>query len=83
MKKIIDIKNEELPIGKIIRQLLLSLPKADRVELQEKMTVDEFVSHRVDIYLKELELALLDGILSPAGAEEVAREACMSGLANS
>ena len=83
MKKIIDIKNEELPVAKIIRDSLLSMPEAERYEILEKMTVSEFVSHRVDIFLKELEVALLSGNLSPAGAEEIAFEACLSGLTKS
>jgi hypothetical protein len=80
MKKVIDIKNKELPVAKIIRDSLLSMPEAEQYELLEKMTVGEFVSHRVDIFLKELEVALLNGDVSPAGAEEIAFAACMSGL---
>lgn len=83
MNKITDIRNEDLPVARIIKESLLSLPKAERSELLEKMKVDEFVSHRVDVFLKELEVALLSGEVSPAGAEELAFEACMNGLRKS
>jgi len=80
MKAIIDIPNLNMPQATTIKEALEQLPFAAKADLFEKMTQDEFVEHRVDIFLEEIERALLSGEYSYAGAEEIARQECMHGL---
>lgn len=43
------------------------------------MTEDEFVSHRVDVYLQSLETAM-HNCYDEAGAKEIALKECLAGI---
>lgn len=67
----IDISNMDLPQAQTIRQALEDLPEDTRMALLEKLTVPEFISLRVDIYLEQLEQAMHAGY-DELGAKEIA-----------
>ncbi len=76
MKSIIDIPNACLPVAVKIREALEKCTPEYKRELLEGMTETEFVDHRVDIFLDELERAIHSSNYTPAGAEEISmREA--------
>lgn len=79
-KSIIDIANSDMPVAERIREALAKLNPEQKRDVLEKMTEAEFVDHRVDIFLSELEAALLSDKYTPGGAEEVAYKECMAGL---
>lgn len=83
MKPIIDIPNKSLPAAKRIREGLKKLSAKEKKEILEEMTEEEFIDYRVDVFLDQLEMALLSKAYSPAGAEEIAYHECMAGLENS
>ena len=80
MKTIIDIPNSAIPVADTIRHALAKLTLNKKKDLLGKMTEMEFIDHRVDIYLVEIERALLSGNYAAAGAEEIALNECMAGL---
>lgn len=67
----IDISNTDLPQAQVIRKALEDLPEDTRSALLEKLTVPEFISIRVDIYLEQLEQAMHAGF-DELGAKEIA-----------
>lgn len=74
-----EISNLDLPIAQVIREALNELtPEAQR-EVFGTMSPGEFVSHRVDIYLKEIETAMHNGF-DELGAKEIALRECLTGL---
>jgi hypothetical protein len=78
-----EISNLDLPISKVIREALHDLQSQKQneflKELLGEMTDDEFVSHRVDIYLTEIEAAMHNGF-DELGAKEIALKECLAGL---
>lgn len=80
MKKIIDIPNADVPVASKIREALSTLSLERKAEVLEKMTEEEFIDHRVDVFMDELERALHSNNYTPAGAEEIALQECMAGL---
>jgi hypothetical protein len=74
-----DISNLDLPIAKVIRQAVSDLPSALQSVLLQAASADEFISHRVDIYLQSLEDAMHAGF-EEAGAKEIALKDCLHGL---
>lgn len=74
-----DIPNLQFPIAHVIRQALDDLPVAQQYGLVESATVDEFISHRVDVYLQSLEDAMHAGY-DELGAKEIALNDCLHGL---
>ena len=80
MKTIIDIPNSDTPVAETIRYALAKLPHKQKQDLLGQMSEKEFVDHRVDIYLTEIERSLISGNYAPAGAEEIALHECMGGL---
>jgi hypothetical protein len=79
MEKYEEISNLDLPISKVIREALHDLQSQKQNELLGEMTEDEFVSHRVDIYLTEIEAAMHNGF-DEMGAKEIALKECLAGL---
>jgi predicted ATPase with chaperone activity len=83
MEKHDKISNFDLPISKVIREALHDLQSQKQNELVNEllgeMTEDEFVGHRVDIYLTEIEAAMHNGI-DEMGAKEIALRECLAGL---
>jgi len=79
-KPIIDFPNLEMPIAYRIREALAALSVEQKSELLEKMTENEFIEHRVDIFLEQVEAAFITGKFTPGGAEEYALHECMAGL---
>jgi hypothetical protein len=79
MEKHDEISNLDLPISKVIREALHDLPESKQNELLGEMTEDEFVSHRVDIYLTEIEAAMHNGF-DELGAKEIALKECLARL---
>jgi hypothetical protein len=83
MEKHNEISNLDLPISKVIREALHDLQSQKQNELIKEllgeMTEDEFVSHRVDIYLTEIEAAMHNGF-DELGAKEIALKECLAGL---
>ncbi len=74
-----DISNLDFPIAHVLRQALSDLPGEKRDEFLKSTTVDEFISHRVDIYLQSLEAAMHAGY-DESGAKEIALNDCLHGL---
>jgi hypothetical protein len=74
-----EISNLDFPIAQIVRQALTDLPGTKRAEILKSTSVDEFISHRVDIYLQSLEVAMHAGYDEP-GAKEIALKDCLHGL---
>lgn len=81
MQKVIDIPNKDLPIAQVIRESLTDCHISVRTEVLAGMSEEEFIDHRVDIFLQSLETALHAGF-HPSGAEEIAFQECMVGLVN-
>lgn len=83
MEKHDEISNLDLPISKVIREALHDMQSQKQYEslkeLLGEMTEDEFVSHRVDIYLTEIEAAMHTGF-DELGAKEIALKECLAGL---
>lgn len=74
-----ELSNLEFPISSVIREALKVLTKEERAEILEGMTSDEFISHRVDIYLQEIETAMHNGF-DELGAKEIALKECLAGI---
>lgn len=74
-----DISNLDLPIAKVIGLALSDLPSALQIALLQSASADEFVSHRVDIYLQSLENAMHAGF-DEVGAKEIALKDCLHDL---
>jgi hypothetical protein len=79
MEKFDEISNLDLPISKVIREAMHDLPAQKQNELFGEITEDEFVSHRVEIYLTEIEAAMHNGF-DEMGAKEIALRECLAGL---
>lgn len=75
----IDIPNLHLPIAAVILTQLNDLPPNRKYEVLEGQTEEDFVSDRVDIFLEELDSALLAGN-DELGAKEIALKACLDGI---
>jgi hypothetical protein len=74
-----DISNLDFPIANVIKETLSTL-SADRLKtILGSLTEDEFISHRADIYLQELESAMHSGY-DELGAKEIALRECLHGL---
>lgn len=82
MKPIIDIPNKKLSVAQRIREALKKLSAEEKKEILEEMTEEEFIDHRVNVFIDQLEMALLSHQYSSAGAEEIAYLECMAGLEN-
>lgn len=76
-----QISNLDFPVAALIRKCLHQLQAAQQAALLEKMSEDEFIMHRVDIYLESLECAQHAG-LDESGATEVALQDCLNGLSS-
>ncbi|MBX2956169.1 MAG: hypothetical protein KF846_08430 [Cyclobacteriaceae bacterium] len=74
-----EISNLDLPVSRVIRVALHDLSEEYRKSILDKMTENEFVSHRVDIYLEALETAMHNGY-DEAGAKEIALKECLAGV---
>jgi hypothetical protein len=74
-----EISNLDFPISRVIRATLHDLPEEQQKTILDRMTEDEFVSHRVDIYLEALETAMHNGY-DEAGAKEIALKECLAGI---
>ncbi len=74
-----DISNLDFPIAHVVRQALADLPDKRRAELLKSTPVDEIISHRVDIYLQSLEVAMHAGY-DESGAKEIALNDCLHDL---
>lgn len=74
-----EISNLDFPISNVIREVLNGLPKQRQAEILGAMSEDEVVSHRVDIYLKEIETAMHNGF-DELGAKEIALKECLAGI---
>lgn len=74
-----EISNLDFPVATTIRQALHQHNDVAQALLREQMSEDEFVSHRVDIYLQTLEIAMHAG-LEEAGAKEIALLESLTGL---
>ena len=74
-----EISNLDLPISNVIRGTLNGLSKQRQVEIIGAMSENEFISHRVDIYLKEIETAMHNGF-DELGAKEIALKECLAGI---
>jgi hypothetical protein len=83
MEKHNEIFNLDLPISKVIREALHDLRSQKQSELIKEllgeMTEDQFVNHRVDIYLTEVEAAMHNGF-EELGAKEIALKECLTGF---
>ncbi|HNP94100.1 MAG TPA: hypothetical protein PKJ63_00680 [Cyclobacteriaceae bacterium] len=77
----IDIPNLHLPIAAIILAQLNGLSPNRKHEVLNGHSEDDFVSDRVDIFLEELDSALLAGY-DELGAKELALKACLDGIAD-
>ncbi len=74
-----EISNLDLPISNVIRDTLNGLVKQKQIEILGAMSEDEFVSHRVDIYLQEIEKAMHNGF-DELGSKEIALSECLAGI---
>jgi hypothetical protein len=74
-----DISNLDFPVSHVIREALRDLPEERRQEVLGPMNEDDFIIHRVDIYLKDLETAMHTGY-DELGANEIALKECLAGL---
>ena len=77
-----EINNLDFPIANIIREALSALPMDEKREVLETMNEEEFIHHRVDVYLQELESAMHQG-LDELGAKEMALSECLAGISTS
>jgi hypothetical protein len=74
-----EISNLDFPVSRVIRAALKDLSEEHRQSILGKMTEDEFISHRVDVYLAALETAMHNGY-DEAGAKEIALKDCLAGI---
>lgn len=74
-----EISNLDFPVANAIRQALSDLSPARKQELLGTEPEDEFISHRVDIYLQSLEVAMHVGY-DELGAKETALKDCLHGI---
>lgn len=74
-----DISNLDFPIAGIVRESLSSLSIEEKQKLLNSQAEDEFVSHRVDVYLHELEVSMHAGY-DELGAKEIALKECLHGI---
>lgn len=74
-----EISNLDFPISNVIREVLNGLPKQRQAEILGAMSEDEFVSHRVEIYLQEIETAMHNGF-DELGSKEIALRECLAGI---
>ncbi len=77
---IIDIPNLCTPIGDRLASMLADLTMEERIEILEGMTEAEFIDYRVDVYLTQLEQALLSGVYSISGVEEISEKESLAGF---
>ncbi|MBS1554144.1 MAG: hypothetical protein JSU09_04395 [Bacteroidetes bacterium] len=77
----IDIPNLDLPIATVILAQLNELTPNRKHEVLDGQTEDDFVSDRVDIFLEELDCALLVGC-DELAAKEIALKACLAGISD-
>ncbi len=75
----IDIPNLHLPIAAVILTQLNELSPNRKHEVLKGQLEDDFISDRVDIFLEELDSALLAGY-QEMGAKEIALKACLDGI---
>lgn len=75
----IDISKLNLPLVQTIRAAWQKLPEDERNTLLNKLSEQEFISHRVNIYLEQLQQAMHAG-LSEQAAKEIAITEAMRGL---
>ncbi|NOS93043.1 MAG: hypothetical protein HOP30_14060 [Cyclobacteriaceae bacterium] len=75
----LDIPNLHLPIAAVILTQLNDLSPNRKHEVLEGQTEEDFVSDRVDIFLEELDSALLASY-GEMGAKEIALKACLDGI---
>jgi hypothetical protein len=75
------ISNLDFPVSHTIRVALHDLSVEQRKTTLGRMAEDEFVSHRVDIYLEALETAMHNGY-DEAGAKEIALKECLAGISD-
>jgi hypothetical protein len=74
-----EISNLDFPVSRVIRAALQDLPEEQQKTILGRMTEDEFVSHRVDVYLQSLETAMHNGY-DETGAKEIALKECLAGI---
>ncbi len=74
-----EIFNLDFPVSHAIRAALHDLPEEQRKTVLGRMREDEFISHRVDVYLEALENAMHNGY-DEAGAKEIALKECLAGI---
>lgn len=74
-----EISNLDLPIAQVIKEALNDLTREAQQELLGAMSHDEFISHRVDIYLEAIETSMHNGY-DELGAKEIALRECLTGL---
>lgn len=74
-----EIPNLDFPISYAIHASLHDLTEEQRKTILGRMTEDEFISHRVDVYLEALETAMHSGY-DEAGAKEIALKECLDGI---
>ena len=74
-----EISNLDFPISNIIREALHDLPEQNQSLLLGSISEAEFISHRVDIYLEEIEAAMHYGF-DELGAKEIALRECLAGI---
>lgn len=75
-------KLQKSSFGDVVEQINYYITVADPVkkaEALEGMTVDEFISHRLDIYFSTLQKSIVAGS-SLGSANEVAMNECLAGL---
>lgn len=74
-----QISNLDFPVSHAIRATLHDLQEEQQKTILDRMTEDEFVSQRVDVYLQSLETAMHNGY-DEAGAKEIALKECLAGI---
>lgn len=74
-----EISNLDFPISRVIREALNDLAEQKQRDILGEMTEDEFISHRVDIYLQEIETAMHNGF-DELGSKEIALRECLAGI---
>lgn len=74
-----EISNLDLPVAQVIREALNDLTPDAQREILGPMSPDDFTSHRVDIFLEEVETAMHNGF-DELGAKEIALRECLTGL---
>lgn len=78
----IDIHNIDLPLAAIIREALHDLTAQQKATLLAGEYENDFVSHRVDLYLQAWEDAIQAGY-DELGAKEIALAECLTGITSS